>query len=149
MTTQALRQRNISNSIQKSTQAIQSFREVPAKKYVRTSRMASRTVSRSSAIAMVDVHRNTLATTVIGLFCISLCLYLYMVVSIVLATVDRRRVEEQVRNQSTELSAIESDYGQAIGRLTLGEVKALGFVDAGEASFAVRDTLPTFTLRNE
>lgn len=145
MTTTTLQQRNISGGIQRVTRAQQYTDRVATKRYARPSQRATH----SNAIAMVDNHRNILATGIMGLFCMSVCMYLYMLVTIVVATVDRRSIEEQVRNQSTELSAIESDYGQAIGSLTLGEVKNLGYVDAGEATFAVRDTVPTFTLRNE
>jgi hypothetical protein len=72
-----------------------------------------------------------------------------MVVSIVVATVERKSLEEQVRIQSTELSGIETLYSEHIGDITLAEVKSLGYIDAGEPIFAVRDTAPTLTLRNE
>jgi hypothetical protein len=87
--------------------------------------------------------------SIVALFAISLFLYLYMVVSIVLATVDRKSLEEQIRHESTELTYIETEYSKRISSMSIDTVYAEGYVASNDQSFAKRVVTPTLTLRNE
>lgn len=152
MTTQAIPQRNISQGIAKRTPVI-SMDKTFAKAETGSKRISIKKKSSlnkfSHALGIAQSRQSLIIKSIFGLFVISLCLYLYMVVSIVVSTVERKSLEEQVRVESTELSGIETQYSEHIGDITLAEVKLLGYVDAGEAIFAIRDSAPTLTLRNE
>lgn len=98
---------------------------------------------------IIESRQVIITRSILGLFAVSLCLYLYMVVSIIIATVDRKSLEESVRLATTELSAVESEYSSKIGSVTLADVKKSGYIDAGSTIFATRENAPTLTLRNE
>ncbi len=83
-----------------------------------------------------------------GALC-AVMLYLYMVVSIVVATVERKSLEEQVREESTELTYQETEYSKLLGSITLASARASGYIDANNSGFATRVDAPTLTLNNE
>ncbi len=87
--------------------------------------------------------------SIVAVFVVSLCLYLYMVVSIVVATVDRKSLEEQVRSLTTELTYQETEYSARLSSITLASVRASGYIDTTNQSFATRANTGTLTLRNE
>lgn len=128
---------------------------------VATQKVASRARSRTMqntvgatalarALAMPRILQNIpLLKSAVVLFTISLFLYLYMVVSIVVATVDRKSLEEKIRSESTELTYKETEYSKRISSITLATVYAEGYIDSGEQAFAKRATAPTLTLANE
>jgi hypothetical protein len=72
-----------------------------------------------------------------------------MVISIIVATVDRKSLEEKIRSESTELTYKETEYSKRISSITLATVYAEGYVDSGEQGFAKRQAVPTLTLANE
>ncbi len=86
---------------------------------------------------------------VIGTALCAVCLYLYMVVSIVVATVERKSLEEQIREESTELTYRETEYSKLLGSITLASARASGYIDANNSGFATRVDAPTLTLNNE
>jgi hypothetical protein len=83
----------------------------------------------------------------IALFAITI--YLYMIVSIVVATVERKSLEERVREESTELTYRETEYSKLVGSITLASARASGYIDANNSGFATRADAPTLTLNNE
>jgi hypothetical protein len=103
----------------------------------------------NAAMLLGYIKQIPLFQSVIALFIISLALYLYMVVSIVVATVDRKSLEEQIRAESTDLTYKETEYSKNISTITLASVYAAGYVDSKDQAFAVRNTAQSLTLRNE
>lgn len=148
-------QKNISQGITRRAVSPTTVARTQTQRFVvrpQQSRFSSKKTSYNTGVAALHILNEKqvlISRGIIGLFAASLCLYLYMVVSIVVATVDRKGIEERVRTQSTELSSIESEYSNAVGSVTLADVKKSGYIDAGEATFAVRDINPTLTFRNE
>jgi hypothetical protein len=114
-----------------------------------SSRVQKRFAGSNAAILFGYIKQIPLFQSVVALFVISLALYLYMVVSIVVATVDRKSLEEQIRGESTELTYKETEYSKNISTITLASVYAAGYVDSKDQAFAVRNTAQSLTLRNE
>lgn len=92
----------------------------------------------------ISIFKIVFATTLCAVF-----LYLYMVVSIVVATVERKSLEEKVREESTELTYRETEYSKLLGSITLASARASGYIDANNSGFATRAEAPTLTLNNE
>ncbi len=92
----------------------------------------------------VSLFKIVFATSVFAI-----CMYLYMVVSTVVATVERKSLEERVREESTDLAYRETEYSKLIGSITLASARASGYIDAEGSGFATRADAPTLTLNNE
>lgn len=73
---------------------------------------------------------------VLGAAVISLAVYLYLVVSIILATTERKALEEKISATRTELSYKEVAYGTKLKGLHLAKVHELGFVDISSPMYA-------------
>jgi hypothetical protein len=91
----------------------------------------------------------TFVKTLFVLFGLALCLYFYMVVSIILVTVDRRVLEQGIRAATTELSYKEAKYSAEISNITMSLAYSEGFVEGGQPSFATRTNVPTLAFGNE
>lgn len=106
-------------------------------------------------VAAMSLPRNPLSFDIsifkitVGVALCAVSLYLYMVVSIVVATVERKSLEEKVREESTELTYRETEYSKLLGSITLASARASGYIDANNSGFATRADAPTLTLNNE
>lgn len=73
---------------------------------------------------------------ILSIAVLSLAIYLYLVVSIILATTERKALEEKISATRTELSYKEVAYGTKLKELHLARVYELGFVEVSSPVYA-------------
>lgn len=67
---------------------------------------------------------------------LSLVAYIYLVVSVILATTERKTLEEKISAAKTELSYKEVTYGMKLKELHLAKVYEIGFVDVSSPIYS-------------
>lgn len=101
---------------------------------IQRKRIASQRTTRAKVVAVSATP--LWIKYIISIAVLSLAIYLYLVVSIILATTERKALEEKISATRTELSYKEVAYGTKLKELHLARVYELGFVEVSSPVYA-------------
>jgi hypothetical protein len=82
------------------------------------------------------------------LFIFGLGAYLYMAISLVLLTVERKALEEKIAKETTELSYAQLSYSDALKKIETKDVYAGSFTHSSGGLFATREVSTSLTYKN-
>ncbi|OGI61914.1 hypothetical protein A2645_01870 [Candidatus Nomurabacteria bacterium RIFCSPHIGHO2_01_FULL_39_9] len=77
----------------------------------------------------------------LGIFLAVFCLYLYLVSSITLNIIERKNIENEMKNKASLLSGLELDFLAQDRKINPELAKSLGFEENNRTFFAYRKTL--------
>ena len=85
----------------------------------------------------------------ISIFAASLSIYLYLVLNLVVNTVNRKSTEEQISKSNTELSYKKIEYSDIVKNISIKDAYAGGFVPSTTEIFAIREVNTLTYSKNE
>jgi hypothetical protein len=91
----------------------------------------------------------SLSKSLISIFVLSLALYLYLVVNLVVNTINRKSTQEQISKINTELSYKKIEYSDIVKNISIKDTYTGGFVPSSNEIFAVREVDTLTYNRNE
>lgn len=98
-----------------------------------------------STLSFLDTVLGPIITT---LFVLGLATYLYMAVSLVLLTVERKSLQEKIGKATTELSYAQLSYSDAVKKIETKDVYASSFTHSSGGLFATREVTTSLTYKN-